>query len=53
MRQFYQLFLNRHAVRSELSWFHIRTLIRAESCQARDWYTQEAINENWSSRAGN
>ncbi len=51
MRQFYPLFPIRHAVRSELSWTHYRTLMRVENTQAREWYTQEAINENWSSRA--
>jgi len=51
MRQFYRLFPNRHAVRSELSWTHYRTLMRVESTKAREWYVQEAINENWSSRA--
>lgn len=51
MRQFYQLFPNRHAVRSELSWTHYRTLMRVENTLAREWYAQEAVNENWSSRA--
>ncbi len=51
MRQFYQLFPNRHAVRSELSWTHYRTLMRVENTQAREWYAQEAVSENWSSRA--
>ena len=51
MRQFYQLFPIRDAVRSELSWTHYRILIRIKSVQARNWYLQEAINEDWSSRA--
>lgn len=51
MRQFYLLFQNRHAVRSELSWTHYRTLMRVENPEAREWYARESINENWSSRA--
>ena len=51
MRQFYQLFPIRDAVRSELSWTHYRILIRIKNIQARNWYLQEAINESWSSRA--
>jgi len=51
MRQFYQLFPNRHAVRSELSWTHYRILMRVGNPQARDWYAQEVIRQNWSSRA--
>ena len=51
MRSFYQAYPIRNALRTELSWTHYRTLIRIESPSARDWYTQEAITENWSARA--
>lgn len=51
MRQFYQSFPKRNAVRTELSWTHYRTLLRIENAQARDWYLQEAINQSWSARA--
>ena len=51
MRQFYHLFPIRHTVCSELSWSHIRILMRIKNPQARQWYTQEIINENWSCRA--
>ncbi|MBT2787596.1 MULTISPECIES: PDDEXK nuclease domain-containing protein [unclassified Halomonas] len=51
MRQFYQSFPIRDAVRLELSWTHYRTLLRVENPQARDWYLQEAINQSWSARA--
>ncbi|AJY48602.1 PDDEXK nuclease domain-containing protein [Halomonas sp. KO116] len=51
MRQFYQSFPKRNAVRTELSWTHYRTLLRVENAQARDWYLQEAINQSWSARA--
>ncbi|WP_260578944.1 PDDEXK nuclease domain-containing protein [Vreelandella populi] len=51
IRQFYQCFLIRDAVRLELSWTHYRTLLRVENAQARGWYLQEAINQSWSARA--
>ena len=40
MRQFYQSFPKRNAVRAELSWTHYRTLLRIGNAQARDWYLQ-------------
>lgn len=51
MRQFYLSFPKHYAVRSELSWTHYRTLMRIENTNARDWYEQEAISQNWSARA--
>ncbi len=51
MRQFYLAFPKRDAVRRELSWTHYRILVRIENQAARDWYAQEAITQNWSSRA--
>lgn len=51
MRQFYQTFSIRDAVRSELSWTHYRTLMRVDNVQARDWYLREAIAQSWSARA--
>lgn len=51
MRRFYQLFPIRQAVPGELSWTHYCILMRVENIQAREWYVQEAISENWSSRA--
>lgn len=51
MRSFYQLFPNWNAVRSELTWTHYRTLLRVDSAVARQWYTDEAVAQNWSSRA--
>ncbi len=51
MRQFYMLFPNCDAVRHELSWTHFRLLIKVEKEQARVWYMNEAVNENWSTRA--
>jgi predicted nuclease of restriction endonuclease-like (RecB) superfamily len=37
-------------LRPELSWTHYRLLLRVESPQARDWYMNEAADQNWSSR---
>lgn len=51
MRAFFQVFPNWHAVRTELSWTHYRTLLRVENPQARQWYMDEAAQQNWSSRA--
>ena len=50
-RQFYMYFPIRHAVRAELSWTHYRFLLKVEDEQARLWYQEEAIKENWSTRA--
>ena len=51
MRQFYQTYPIRDAVRSELSWTHYRYLMRIENPQARDWYARETISQVWSVRA--
>ncbi|CBL44420.1 Protein of unknown function DUF1016 [gamma proteobacterium HdN1] len=51
MRRFHLAFPIRDAVRLELGWTHYRTLLRVENPTARDWYMQEAISQNWSSRA--
>ncbi len=51
MRQFFVCFPNRDALRRDLSWTHYRALIRIETLQARDWYTQEAAEQGWSVRA--
>lgn len=50
MRKFYLLFQNRHAVRTELTWTHYRSLLRVENEKARQWYIEETIKEHWSSR---
>ncbi|MFN0079562.1 MAG: YhcG family protein [Prosthecobacter sp.] len=51
MRLFYQAFPICDALRHELSWTHYRTLLRVENADAREWYVNEAITQNWSSRA--
>jgi len=38
------------AVRSELSWTHYRHLLRVENDKAREWYMNEAADQNWSTR---
>lgn len=50
MRQFYLTFPNRYALRSELSWTHYRLLMRVENDNAREFYLQEAIKSQWSTR---
>lgn len=50
MRQFYQVFPKRNALRSELSWTHYRLLMRVENQPARQFYGEESINSNWSTR---
>ena len=51
MRSFFQAFPFWNVVRTELSWTHYRTLLRVDSEAARQWYMNEAIAQNWSSRA--
>ncbi|HUQ97737.1 MAG TPA: PDDEXK nuclease domain-containing protein [Chitinophagaceae bacterium] len=51
IRQFYQTFPIRDAVRPELSWTHYRLLLKVENEKARNYYLTEAIAQNWSTRA--
>lgn len=53
-RQFYFSFTEqeiRHTVCSELSWSHLRLLMRVEQSTARTWYANEAVTQGWSVRA--
>ena len=50
MRQFYLTFPNGYALRSELSWTHYRLLMRVENENAREFYMQEAVKSQWSTR---
>ena len=50
MRQFYLTFPNGYALRSELSWTHYRLLMRVENDHAREFYMQEAVKSQWSTR---
>lgn len=51
MRAFYLAFPIRDALRPELSWTHYRTLLRVDSDSARQLYMNEAVQQNWSTRA--
>ena len=50
MRKFYLTFPNEDALRSELSWTHYRLLMRVENENARQFYLDEAVNSQWSTR---
>ncbi|MGN8631381.1 DUF1016 N-terminal domain-containing protein [Blautia sp. HCP3S3_G3] len=50
MRQFYLTFPNGYALRSELSWTHYRLLMRVKNENAREFYMQEAVKSQWSTR---
>ena len=51
MKHFYLTFPILDALRPELSWTHYRTLLRVEDAAAREWYVNETVAQNWSSRA--
>ncbi len=51
MRGFYLAFPIRDALRRELSWTHYRLLLRVQNEKARQWYVNETVAQNWSSRA--
>lgn len=51
MRGFYQAFPIWNALRTELSWTHYRTLLKVDGDSARHWYMNEAVTQNWSTRA--
>lgn len=50
MRKFYQTFEKGHALRDQLSWTHYRLRIKVEDVNAREFYIEEAIAGNWSTR---
>ena len=50
MRQFYLTFPNGYALRSELSWTHYRLLMRVENDNARQFYMDEVVKSQWSTR---
>lgn len=49
-RQFYTVFPNTNALRSQLNWTQYRLLIRIDSEQKREFYITEATKNNWSAR---
>jgi len=50
MRQFFLVFQNHHSLRDELSWTHYRHLIKVENEEARQFYMNECVQSNWSTR---
>lgn len=50
MRQFYLTFQKSHALSDQLSWTHYRLLMRVENENARNFYIEECIKSNWSTR---
>jgi len=46
MRQFYQMFPIRNALRSELSWTHYRLLMRVEEQSRREFYLNECADKD-------
>lgn len=41
----------RYALRSNLTWPHLRQLIRIDNLDARNWYMNEASQQGWSAGA--
>ena len=50
MRIFYQTFPKWNAVRTELTWTHLRSIMSIESSDTREFYIKESIENNWSTR---
>lgn len=50
MRSFYQVFPKIDAVRRELTWTHYRLLLKVERPEVRQFYLDECIAANWSTR---
>ena len=50
MRQFYETFPIRHALRAELTWSHYRMLIRVDEPNRREFYLKECVESGWTSR---
>ena len=50
MRQFFNTFLNMHALCTQLSWSHYRLLIRIDNISQREFYLAECAECNWSVR---
>lgn len=50
MRKFYLCFKNVDALRQELSWTHYRLIIKLDDEKKRNFYIDECIKSNWSTR---
>lgn len=51
MRRLYEIYPIRETLSLELSWSHYNLLTRLNNPNARAWYMQEAVQQNWSVRA--
>ena len=49
-RQFYKQFPIAHALRSQFSWTHYRTLLRIDNKDKKDFYIAETEKNNWTAR---
>lgn len=49
-RQFYRLFPNTSALRTQFSWTHYKLLLSVENQDKRDFYIAESENNNWTAR---
>ncbi len=49
-RQFYRVFPNTNALRSQFNWTQYRTLIRIENQDKREFYIAETNKNNWTAR---
>jgi predicted nuclease of restriction endonuclease-like (RecB) superfamily len=50
MRQFYLTFPIRHALRDNLGWTHYRLIMKILNDKARNFYMDECVKSNWSTR---
>lgn len=50
MRQFFVAFPNCDSLRHNLSWTHYKKLIKVSNPKAREYYANEAVEGNWSTR---
>ncbi|MCL1909203.1 MAG: DUF1016 N-terminal domain-containing protein [Holophagaceae bacterium] len=50
MRQFFNAFPIRYALRTELTWTHYRMLMRVDEPGRRDFYIRECADNGWTSR---
>jgi predicted nuclease of restriction endonuclease-like (RecB) superfamily len=50
IRQFYLTFQNCDTLRHELNWSHYRKIMKVENEKARNFYIDECVKSNWSTR---
>ena len=50
MRQFCLTFQNRHSLCDDLFWTHYRLIMKVNNEKAREFYKEEAVKSNWSTR---